>query len=257
MNRNARKHELNMALSVLPIFNPLNDYRIYHINQLTSSILLHNLIEQAKKTIQFTIDTEDDYYTHRPSLIQIEFIQHQSIVLLIEVHHLPQATSVIFWLIRSLLKIILNPSNCIYSWGNGENELNKFISCGLFSSKQLKQINNIDVQKLFKNWHDQKLTHEYICLPRDIQKRLHAYSKQSIETSGHHWSLQMAIVYACQEFLNKCRTKSRWSRNLYIVNNNQSLVMNAKQNNIIQEMIQYAVNDCLAVTKLVSILLHK
>ncbi|CAF1279156.1 unnamed protein product [Rotaria sordida] len=149
MNRNARKLELNMALRVLPIFNPLNDYHIYHINQSTSSILLHNLIEQSRKTTRFTIDTEDDYYTRRPALIQIEFIQCQSIVLLIEVHHLPQATSVIFWLIRSLVKIILNLSNCIYSWGNGENELNKFISCGLFSSKQLKQINNIDIQKLF------------------------------------------------------------------------------------------------------------
>ena len=155
------------------------------------------------------------------------------------------------------MKIILNPSNCIYSWGNGENELNKFISSGLFSSKQLKQINNIDIQKVFKNWHDQKLTHEHIHLPWDIQKRLDTYSKHSIESFHYIWSLQMAIVYACQEFLDKSRTKSKWSRNLYIVNNNQSLVMNAKQNNIIQEMIQYAVNDCLAVTKLVSIVLHK
>ncbi|CAF2863661.1 unnamed protein product [Rotaria sp. Silwood2] len=147
MNQNARKRELNMTLSVLPIFNPLNDYYIYHINQSTSSILLHDLIEQGRKTIRFIIDTEDDYYTHRPSLIQIEFIQHQSIVLLIEVHHLPQAASVIFWLIRSLLKVILNPSNCIYSWDDAKNELDKFISCELLPSDQLQQINNIDIQK--------------------------------------------------------------------------------------------------------------
>ncbi|CAF1364469.1 unnamed protein product [Rotaria sordida] len=90
MNRNARKYELNKALSILPIFNPLNDYHIYHINQSTSSSLLHNLIEQARKTTRFTIDTEDDYYIRQSSLIQIEFIRHHSIVLLIEIHHLPQ-----------------------------------------------------------------------------------------------------------------------------------------------------------------------
>ncbi|CAF4339296.1 unnamed protein product, partial [Rotaria sordida] len=171
MNQNARKYELNMALSILAIFNPLNDYYIYHINQSTSSSLLHNLIEQARKTTRFTIDAEDDYYTHQPSLIQIEFIQYQSIVLLIQVHHLPEVTSVIFWLIRSLLKMIFNPSNCIYSWGNVKNELNKFISCGLFSSDQLEQINNKDIQKLFKKWHNRKVKHERIGLPLDINKR--------------------------------------------------------------------------------------
>ncbi|CAF1371059.1 unnamed protein product [Rotaria sordida] len=254
MNRNARKYELNKALSILPIFNPLNDYHIYHINQLTSSILLHDLIERARKTTRFTIDTEDDYYTHRPALIQIEFIQYQSIVLLIEVHHLPEVTSAIFWLIRSLVKIILNSSNCIYSWGDGEKELNKFISCGLFSFDQLHQINNMDIQKLFKQRHDQKLNHEHTHLPLDIQKRLDTYSKQSIKSFHYIWSLQMAIAYACHEFLDKSRTKSRWSRHLDMINHNSSSVMNLKEKQIIQQMIQYAVNDCLAVTKLVMLL---
>ncbi|CAF1492261.1 unnamed protein product [Rotaria sordida] len=254
MNRNARKYELNKALSILPIFNPLNDYHIYHINQSTSSSLLHNLIEQARKTTRFTIDTEDDYYIRQPSLIQFEFIRHHPIVLLIEIHHLPQVTSVIFWLIRSLLKMIFNPSNCIYSWGNIKNELNKFISCGLFSSDQLEQINNIDIQKLFKEWHDQKLNHEHIHIPLDIKKRLDTYSKQSIKSFHYIWSLQMAIAYTCHEFLDKSPTKSRWSRYLGMINHNNSSVMNLKEKQIIQQMIQYAVNDCLAVTKLVLVL---
>ncbi|CAF4059614.1 unnamed protein product [Rotaria sordida] len=254
MNQNARKYELNMALSILSIFNPLNDYCIYHINQSTSSILLHNLIEQARKTTRFTIDTEDDYYTHQPSLIQIEFIQYQSIVLLIQVHHLPQVTSAIFWLIRSLLKMIFNPSNCIYSWDDLKNELNKFISCGLFSFDQLEQIHNIDIQKLFKKWHNRKVKYVRIRLPLDINKRLRAYTQQSIENFHHKWSLQMAVAYACHEFLDKSQTKSRWSRNLDINNDNRSSVMNFIENKIIQQMIRYAVNDCLAVTKLVMVL---
>ncbi|CAF4646767.1 unnamed protein product, partial [Rotaria sp. Silwood2] len=89
------------------------DYHIHHVNQSTSSILLHNLIEQARETNRFTIDTEDDYYTHQPALIQIEFIQHKSIILLIELNHLPHASSIVFWLIRSLLKVILHSLNVI------------------------------------------------------------------------------------------------------------------------------------------------
>ncbi|CAF4630506.1 unnamed protein product, partial [Rotaria sp. Silwood2] len=80
------------------------------------------------------------------------------------------------------------------------------------------------------------------------------YSRKSTTNFNHKWSLQMAIAYAFHEFLDKSRTKSRWIRNLDITNNNRSSVVNLKVNRIVEEMIEYAVNDCLAVTKLVSML---
>ncbi|CAF1420434.1 unnamed protein product [Rotaria sordida] len=112
----------------------------------------------------------------------------------------------------------------------------------------------MDIQKLFKQRHDQKLNQEHIHLPLDIQKRLDTYSKQSIKSFHYKWSLQMAIAYTCHEFLDKNSTKSGWSRNLDIINNNRLSIMDTIQKETIQQMIQYAVNDCLAVTKLVSIL---
>ncbi|CAF2889477.1 unnamed protein product [Rotaria sp. Silwood2] len=255
MNRNTRKYELNSALSVLQVFNPLNDYHIHHINQSTSPILLHDLIEQARKTTRFTIDTEDDYYTHQPALIQIEFIQDKSIILLIQINHLPHSSSVVFWLIRSLLKVIFNSLNVIYSWGDAKDELSKFIPSRLLSSETLREINNMNIQKIFKNWHDRKPQRQCILVSLDAVNRLCTYSRKSTTNFNHKWSLQMAIAYAFHEYLDKSRTKSRWSRNLDMTNDNhRSFVVNLKVNRIVQEMIEYAVNDCLAVTKLVSML---
>ena len=124
--RNQRQRQLNQQLSVLPSFTPLNQYHIYHIHRFTSPTLLHDLIQLARETTQFTVDTENDYSTHVPALIQIEFIGTTSVVLLIETCHLPHPSSVLSWLIRSLLSIIFRTSNTIYAWGDVVDELLDF-----------------------------------------------------------------------------------------------------------------------------------
>ncbi|CAF3480118.1 unnamed protein product [Rotaria socialis] len=183
MNRNIRQRQLNMKLSVLPIFTPLSTYKIYHINQSTPTILLQDLITLARKTTKFTIDTESDYYTNEPALIQIEFIHSQSIVLLIEICHLPHELSVLFWMIRSLMNIIFKPSNVII------------------------QINDIDVQGYFNDWHDNLLENDYDHPLFDNKEMLCSYSRKSLEDRNHKWSLQMAITYVFREFLDKTRTQ--------------------------------------------------
>ena len=115
MNRNERQRQLNMALSVLPAFTPLTDCQIYLINQTTSPLLLPDLIQLARQTTQFIIDTEHDYWTHEPAVIQIQFLHTSSVVLLIETCHLPNRSSVLFWLIRSLLKIVFQPANVLFA----------------------------------------------------------------------------------------------------------------------------------------------
>lgn len=132
MTRNERQRQLNMELSVLPTFTPLNDCRVYHINRTTSLMLVQDLIELARKTTRYTIDTEHDYYTHQAALIQIEFVRSQSVVLLIETFHLPHASSVLFWLIRSLFNVIFKSSNLVFSWGDAICELTDFTQYGLF-----------------------------------------------------------------------------------------------------------------------------
>ena len=95
MNKNIRKRQLNIELRSLPTFTSNNPYKIHHINRFTSTLLLQDLILLARKTTLFTVDTETDYYTNQAALIQIEFIQkHSSIVLLIKMNHLDDTTSV-------------------------------------------------------------------------------------------------------------------------------------------------------------------
>jgi hypothetical protein len=251
INRNERRRQVNMELSNLQTFTPLNDYQIYHINRATSTMLLPHLIESARKTTKFTVDTEHDYYTRQPALIQIEFIQTKSIILLIETCHLPRRSSVLFWLIQSLFKAIFKPSNTIYSWGDAIFELSDFLQYDLFSSQILHQIMAIDIQQHFKKWYNKIFTHDCGLLPFADDNMLCKCSHRPVKRPDDQWSLQKAIAYTFDEFLDKTRTKSRWGLCLDLANAQQFAIINKKQRKIIEELVVYAANDCLAVTKLV------
>jgi hypothetical protein len=114
----------NYELSTLPMFTLPHHYDVYYINWATPTSLLHDLIQYARQIKEFTVDTENQNYSNRPALIQIEMIgASESIVLLLEMFHLPHESSVLFWLMKSLLKIILHPSKLIQSWGNASKQL--------------------------------------------------------------------------------------------------------------------------------------
>ena len=70
LTRNERQRRLNAQLSVLPKFKALNDYEVCLITHSTPTMQLYNLIELARRASTFTIDTEQDYYSHQPALIQ-------------------------------------------------------------------------------------------------------------------------------------------------------------------------------------------
>lgn len=215
---------------------------------------MHTFIELARQMKEFTIDTEHDYYTHRPALIQIEFIHQPSWILLIEINHLPDESSLLFWLIRSLFKIILNYTKIIFSWGNLKDELTEFINSKIFSSNTLYQINFINVQQKFKEWHANTMKHVSHYPLFDSHQILCTYVYKSLIDLHHKWSLQMAIAYVFNEFLDKTRTKSNWSRHLDLSNAKASSRIHNNEKQTIEEMIQYAAYDCLAVTKLAIVL---
>jgi len=254
MNRNERQRQINMRLSVLPTFTPLNDCQIYLINQSTSTMVVHNLIEMARKTTRFTIDTEHDYETHEPALIQIEFIQTNSIVLIIETCHLPHVSSVLFWLIRSLLQIIFQSSNIIYSWGDLKVELSDFIHCGLFCLNTVRQLSIKDIQRYFKKWYNKTFVHQCGLPSFHDDHHLCTCLYRPVKDKNNQWSLQKAIAYTFLEFLDKSRTKSDWSRRLSRRNIQQYSMINKPIMRNHEDLILYAVNDCLAVTKLLMVL---
>ena len=220
----------NQCFSVLPKFVPLNEHEIYFVNESTDQSLLHDLIKLAQNTKYFAIDTESDRFTYKPSLIQIEMVHEElSTVLVFEMCHLPKnKSSLQFWLIRSLFKFILQPSKIIYSWDDAIAELKKFIAYGLFTKDAITQPTIIDLQLKFKEWY--------------ISKH-HGFNP----VGNEKWSLQYAVVDTFQQFLNKHETLNKWSRGLYRQHDQQYTTK-------LVSMIEYAVGDCLAVTKLAYVL---
>ena len=250
MTRFQRKRQCNKEWSVLPTFTPWKDCHIIHIHRSTPSLVLYDLIGYARQATKFTIDTESDSHTHQPSLIQIEFIRLESIVILIEMCHLPEKDSVLSRLIESLFKVILLSSNEIFAWGDIIDELSPFVRYGLFTFETLQQLDTIDVQIEFKHWYNKKFAHQCglplyaedhhscTCLHRPVKER------------QHQWSLQKAIAYIYGEFLDKSRTMSRWSRSLHSLQSERSSLLVKANKSIAVSLILYVVDDCLAVTKL-------
>ena len=220
--RNLKQLLRNQELSHNPPFTPLNNYEIHLVNKSTDINLLHDLIRLAQSTTYFTIDTESDLFTNCPALIQIEFIdQNVSTVILVETCHLPMnQQSLKFWLIGSIFKFILQPTKTIFSWGSPIDELKRFLVYGLYTEETMYEPNMVDVQDKFKTWHFEQV---------------HFY-----ETGHHPWGLQNAIYQMYKQFLDKSQRLNIWSQCLYRQSHNPK----------IQFMVQYAVNDCLSVTKL-------
>ena len=211
----------------LPPFTPINSPAVYIINRSTDTYLLHELLHFAQNTKYFSLDTESDFLTMNPSLIQIEMIvQRESVVILVEVCHLPlDRDSLSFWLIRSLLKFILKPTNIIYVWGNGEEELSRFVRYGLFTSDTREALKMVNLQSKFKDWYQE------------------SYGFSMVGRSK--WGLQAAIAAQLGEFLDNSERLNTWSR---------SRRRTDPYWRKIQSMIFCAVNDCLAVTKLAQIM---
>lgn len=222
--QNLKRYLRNEELSQNPSFTTKNNYHTYLINKFTDTTILHDIIDAVKSTKNFTIDTESDWKTNQPALIQVEIIaEHLSTVLLVEVCHLPHnKSSLIFWLIRAICKFIFQEKNTIYCWGNIIKELKDFLIYNLFTIEELNQVHIVNMQDEFKIWH---------------------YNQFGFyKTENNPWGLQAAIYDTYEEFLDKHERLNMWSRGLYRTNNyNRSKI---------ESMIRYASYDCLAVTKL-------
>jgi hypothetical protein len=223
-----KREERNQTLSTYPVFISLNRYNTYFVNQSMTIDDLHYLIYLAENTRCFSIDTECDKFTNQPALIQVELIDEISTVLLIEICHLPQdQSSIKFKLIRSIVHCIFQTGKMIYTWGKETNQLTKFTKSNLFTADKLSQPEMIDLQTKFTEWHTGKYG---IRLP-----------------NGNKWSLQCAISDTLGQFLDKSKTLQVWSRGLYRKHDYEYT------NNLLS-IINYAINDCLAVTKIAYIM---
>ncbi|CAF1090078.1 unnamed protein product, partial [Didymodactylos carnosus] len=235
--------------STFPLFDPpTSQYQVYHVTRATSTTTLNELISIAKQTTSYVLDTESitqEGKRNQPALIQLQFLRldQPSIILLVEVCHLPIAGSRKFSLIQELFTIILAADKAIHTWGDIE-ELNKFVKYQLFTPEQLLQPNTFNVQNEFKEDWRTNHPHRTIISPADEDECIWhtCIGKQPNDP----WSLQDALEYGCRLWLDKRMTLSPWNIGL----DPMLFHLNDKQREQRQAWILYAIKDCLAVALL-------
>ncbi|CAF1311940.1 unnamed protein product, partial [Didymodactylos carnosus] len=185
----ARQNIIHIAY---PPFRP-PPYDAIFINKLTSKTQLNELIQRAATINHYTVDTEGDFDTHEPALLQIQFISAYSIVLLVEVQHLPPPNSERYHLIAKLLTSVFNAEmNSIYAWGDARKELSPFLYLQLFQLRTIEQTG--DVHFAFQERDQLKNPH----LPyHELELELHPSELASCKcetcigrTPDEPWSLQ-------------------------------------------------------------------
>ncbi|CAF1564410.1 unnamed protein product, partial [Rotaria sp. Silwood1] len=199
----------------------------YFIHKQTDISIIDELIDEAKSTKHFSIDTENDALTHKPATLQVEFIRQtlSSIIIIIEVQYLPSVITPLFKKIQQLCTIIFTLNNHIYSWGSALHELKTLNSFNLFKT--------------------------------NIKTREHNIQD---ECSGDQQAaLQKIIKYEFNEYLNKTATLAEWACGVDLAlgtylpldvvgpERTYRLKEEKKYRSILKE---YAINDVFAVTKL-------
>ncbi|CAF1473560.1 unnamed protein product [Adineta steineri] len=213
---------------LLTPFQQPHNYSCYFIHKEADIFTLDYLIDEAKQTYHYSLDTEGDPIKHVPATIQVEFIRLNapSIVIIIEVQHLPPPNSPLYMKIQHLCSIIFCSNNNIYSWGNPVNELESFLNLDLFV--QQIQIKGINVQEKY-------------------------------DSTGQ-CGLQSVIQHEYKQYLDKLSTIADWScgldfclgtympsRHVYGEQREYQIEEEKKYRTMLKE---YAINDVFAVTKI-------
>jgi len=213
---------------ILTPFQQPQNYSCYFINSKTDIFMADKLIDEAKLTHHFSVDTENDVLTHRPATIQVEFIRPNSppIVIIIEASYLPPTNCPLFRKIQHLCSIIFTSNNTIYSWGSPKEEVEKFSRFDLF---------NKSIQIIEKN-------------------------VQNAYDPINQYGLQDVIEFDFKQYLNKTATVGEWGCgiDLLLGTHLPKHLVGPERTYYIQEerkyrsiLKEYAINDVFAVTKLV------
>lgn len=227
--------------STYPKFVPLS-HRRYFINRKTDEETLVKLTEIIRTSNIFLLDTESvlvHQQPNRPSLIQLQIILHDAlpIVLIVEVNHLPSINSYSLQLIKQIFEIILNSNNIIYTWGTID-ELNEFIRVDLFDHEQIATADNRNLQETFKQYW--QLNHQH-------QNTNSCKCEECIgKDPNEKWSLQDAVAYQLNEWLDKRHTCSAFNMGLDLTLDEYT----TEEIEIRKILTDYAANDCLSMEKL-------
>ena len=248
---NARKalRDYHYQQAFPPFHIPSALYRIVHVHCYTSLNTMEMLVAHVQLCRSFSVDTESLSRSANIKLIQIHTIptEFPSYVLLIQLSHLPPFHSLLFQQIQLLFQYLFQHGKTLYSWGPAEVELERARQFRLFSTPLACLC--FDLQQDFSIWYALVPPFCEVCRPNadyqvNIGSAMFCRCKDVIYSDpSKQWSLQNAILYVSDCYLDKTQTKSPWNELLDPLHSTMSSVRCAR-------MIRYAVYDALAVSYL-------
>ncbi|CAF4300403.1 unnamed protein product [Rotaria magnacalcarata] len=173
--------------------------------------------------------------------------QHlSSFIVLFELNHLSSSNTLLFEKINLLFRFLFRLGNTIFSWGSMNTELQSVICMNLFTWLSLALL--INSQDAFPGWYSRAQPFCKVCCPAQLSTTIMSsnYSCTCSNASpyvnpGEKWSLQNAIRYTVNFFLDKSATRKNWS---IVLDPNYSPLSSYEQ----RKRIDYAIYDCFAVT---------
>ncbi|CAF1661565.1 unnamed protein product [Adineta ricciae] len=167
INHHARESHIPYTLSHLDSTTRLE--HPIHVHRSMSESVITQLITRISHIRLYAVITQLDDVLHvhsqgLPAIIHIHAIpsQSHSIKFLLELQHLPPASSSLFSLIQQLCHLVFSSDNIIFSCGNLQQSLALFESFNLFSLSQL--IHVLDLQSLFATHWNSLHPHTAECL---------------------------------------------------------------------------------------------
>ncbi|CAF1079407.1 unnamed protein product [Rotaria magnacalcarata] len=214
-----------------PFTIPSSFYNIVHVHRFTTIDTISTLINHFESLYRYSIDTESDQFINALSLIQVHSIpQHlSSFIVLFELNHLPSSNTLLFEKNNLLFRFLFRSGNTIFAWGSMNTELQSVIHA-------------------FPGWYSGAQPFCKVCCPVQLLTTVMSsnYSCTCSNASpylnpGEKWSLQNAMRYTANFFLDKSATRKNWSM---VLDPNYSSLSSYEQ----RKRIYYAIYDCVAVT---------
>ncbi|CAF3653793.1 unnamed protein product [Rotaria socialis] len=236
--------------------------RPFHVHRRTPSILLESLIQKVSTIHLFTITTTSDNSTSDipksiPALIQIQAIRDEelSVVILVEVQHLPHRSTPLFQKIQQLCHTIFSRHNKIMAWGDVISELRLFASFSLFDLSHIT--NHLNLQTNFTNEWNKAHPHTFECMNRyqsvqDDDKPddslICLVNSDDLDNDLYHMDSTSDFTFCmCPDSIRPYKNvHSMWSLKMAI-----RCTFNTTQDQYTRESpIEYAISDLFALTKL-------
>lgn len=242
----------------IPFQRP-SGYHYIYIHKQTPITTLNELIRLARMTQHFSIDTQRDtdpcpwMTTNTPALVQIEFHSPLkiSLVILIEVLHLPSLTSTRIddalrrRKIERLCDHIFAPGNHLYMWGSLETKFDDFFDGHLFDASEMRHVHAYNIQHLFTQWYQFMFPHSSLKTEHSLQTAIFLTFNEWFDTRMRYapWSIGIDLDLK----LHCARLRAHQSHEY-----RSHLLRDEKE--IRQCMQRFALDTCFAVSKLVALI---